>query len=373
MLCRARKAEKVRDPYEVLGVGREASEAEIKTAFRRLAAQHHPDKNQGDPAAQQRFTEINLAHQILSDPDKRSAYDRYGPAAFQAGGRGGVGDAVDFGGFDEIFGDILGAFGFRGGDRGDIRMPLTLTFEEAALGTSKEVRYQRADICRTCEGRGGEPGTRVETCSACGGRGRVRFQQALFPLAVERPCSRCKGSGSIPTTPCRSCSGKGLSTSERVLKVDVPPGVEHGATRVVEQGGHRVRPERAPGNLELLVEVAPHPFFRRSGDDIVCSVPITFVQAALGGEIDVPTLEGKIKLRIPPSTQPGQVLRVRGKGVEHRLRSGRGDQLVEVSVEVPARLTPRARELIEELGRELGEDVQPQQQGFLEKLKGLFG
>jgi molecular chaperone DnaJ len=364
----------VRDPYEVLGVGRDASEADIKSAFRRLAAQHHPDKNQSDPTAQQRFTEINLAHQILSDADKRAAYDRYGPAAFQAGGRGGsVSDVIDFGGFDEIFGDILGAFGFRGGDRGDIRMPLPISFEEAALGTTKEVRYERADVCEICRGSGGEPGTRVQTCSACGGRGRVRFQQALFPLAVERPCSRCKATGSIPSTPCHGCSGKGLSKSERVLRVDIPPGIEHGATRVVEQAGHRARPERAPGNLELLIEVAPHPFFRRAGDDIVCRVPISFVQAALGGEIDVPTLEGKIKLRVPPSTQPGQVLRVRGKGVEHRLRSGRGDQLVEVAVEIPARLTPRARELIEALGRELGEDVQPQQQGFLDKLKNLFG
>ena len=366
-------AAEVRDPYEVLGLGRDASEADIKAAFRRLAIQHHPDRNQGDPSAQDRFTEINLAHQILSDADKRSAYDRYGASAFQAGGRGAGGDVVDFGGLDDIFGDILGAFGFRGGDRGDLRMPLPVTFEEAALGASKEVRYQRTDTCGSCSGSGGEPGTRVETCSACGGRGRVRFQQALFPLAMERACSRCKGSGSLSTTPCRTCNGKGLTTSERVLRVDVPAGIEHGATRVVDQGGHRVRPERPPGNLELLIEVAPHPLFRRTGDDVVCRVPISFVQAALGGEIDVPTLEGKIKLRVPPSTQPGQVLRVRGKGVEHRLRSGRGDQLVEVAVEIPARLTPRARELIEELGRELGEDVQPQQQGFLEKLKGLFG
>jgi len=364
----------VRDPYEILGVGRDASDADIKTAFRRLAAVHHPDRNPGDPSAQDRFTEINLAHQILSDVEKRSAYDRYGPAAFRTGGRGPGGDVMDFGGFDEIFGDILGAFGFRGsGDRGDIRMPLPVTFEEAALGTSKELRYQRTDTCGACGGNGGEPGTRIATCSACGGRGRVRFQQALFPLAVERACSRCKGTGSIPATPCRTCGGKGLHSTERVLKVDVPAGIEHGATRVVDQGGHRTKPERPPGNLELLVEVAPHPFFRRTGDDVVCRVPITFVQAALGGEIEVPTLEGKITLRVPPSTQPGQVLRVRGKGVEHRLRSGRGDQLVEVAVEIPARLTPRARELIEELGRELGEDVQPQQQGFLEKLRGLFG
>lgn len=368
-----RRFSKVRDPYEVLGVGRDATEADVKTAFRRLAAQHHPDKNPGDPGAQQRFTELNLAHQILSDTDKRSAYDRYGPSAFQTGGRGAAGDVVDFGGFDEIFGDILGAFGFRGGERGDLRMPLPLTFEEAALGASKEVRYQRADLCPGCKGSGGEPGTRVETCSACAGRGRVRFQQALFPLAMERPCSRCKGTGSLPSTPCRTCAGKGLTSQERVLKVDLPAGIEDGATRVVDQGGHRSRPERSPGNLELLVEVAPHPLFRRSGDDVVCRVPISFVQASLGGEIDVPTLEGKIKLRVPPSTQPGQVLRVRGRGIEHRLRSGRGDQLVEVAVEIPARLTPRARELIEELGRELGEDVQPQQQGFLEKLRGLFG
>jgi molecular chaperone DnaJ len=365
----------MRDPYEVLGLSRDATESDIRAAFRKLAAQHHPDRNQSDPSAQQRFTEINLAHQILSDPDKRSAYDRYGPAAFQAGGRGAGGgpDVMDFGGFEDIFGDILGAFGFRSGERGDIRMPLEVTFEEAALGATKEVRYTRTDTCGTCQGNGGEPGTRVETCSACGGRGRVRFQQALFPLAMERPCSRCKGRGAVPTAPCRTCSGKGLTSAERVLKVDVPAGCEHGATRLVENGGHRVRPDRAPGNLELLVEVAPHPFFRRTGDDVLCRVPITFVQAALGGEIDVPTLEGKIKLRVPPSTQPGQVLRVRGRGVEHRLRSGRGDQLVEVTVEVPASLTPRARELIEELGRELGEDVQPQQQGFLEKLKGLFG
>ncbi len=363
----------MRDPYEVLGIGRGASEAEVKTAFRRLAAQHHPDKNQGDPAAQQRFTEINLAHQILSDTDKRSAYDRYGPSAFQAGGRGSVGDVADFGGLDEIFGDLLGVFGFRGGDRGDLRMPLGLTFEEAAKGCVKEVRYQRADSCGHCGGRGAEPDTRVETCSACAGKGRVRFQQALFPLSAERTCSRCRGCGSLPTTPCRSCGGKGLLSADRVLKVDIPAGIEHGATRVVDQAGHRVRPERAPGSLELLVEVAAHPFFRRAGDDVVCKVPISFVQAALGGETDIPTLEGKVKLRIPPSTQPGQVLRIRGKGIEHRLRSGRGDQLVEVTVEVPSRLSPRAHELIEELGKELGEDVQPQQQSFLDKLRGLLG
>jgi len=364
---------RVRDPYEVLGVGHGATPAEIKAAFRRLAAQHHPDRNPGDPEAQARFKEVNLAHQILSDPGKRAAYDRYGPSAFQPGGRGAAQDFVDFGGLEKIFGDLLGAFGFRAGDRGDVKHSLELTFEEAALGVEKELRYERIDTCGACRGRGAEPGTRVETCGACGGRGRVRFQQPLLPLAVERTCSRCRGSGNIPSEPCSNCGGKGLAPARRVLRVELPPGIEAGSTRTVEHAGNRTRLDRAPGNLEILIEVLPHPFFKRVGDEVVCKVPITFVQAALGGEIEIPTLTGKIKLRIPPATQSGTVLRVRGKGFPHRLRAGSGDQLVEVTVEVPVRLNARARELVEQLGRELGEDVQPQRQSFLEKLRSLFG
>jgi len=217
------------------------------------------------------------------------------------------------------------------------------------------------------------PGTSVDTCSACNGRGRVRFQQALLPIAVERPCSRCRGTGQIVITPCRVCSGKGLSKTERTLAVEIPAGIEDGATRTVSQAGNRVRVDKPPGNLELVIQVAAHPFFRRVGDDVVCKAPISFAQAALGGEIDVPSLAGKLKLRVPPSTQSGAVLRVRGKGFPYRIRGGRGDQLVEVTVEVPSHLSPRARELIEELGRELGEDVSPQQRSFVEKLRGLFG
>lgn len=364
----------MRDPYEVLGVGRDATEAEIKTAFRRLAAVHHPDRNPGDPDAGTRFKECNLAHQILSDPQKRAAYDRYGESAFRPGGGapGGI-DFADFAGFEDLFGDLLGAFGIRTGDRGDIRKSLELSFEEAALGCEREVNYERLDTCEGCAGRGAEPGTRVETCSACGGRGKVRFQQALFPIAVERPCSRCRGTGQMVLTPCRICSGRGLAKTDRTLAVEIPAGIEDGATRTVTQAGNRVRVDKPPGNLELVIQVGAHPFFRRVGDDVVCKVPISFVQAALGGEIDVPSLAGKLKLRVPPSTQSGAVLRVRGKGFPYRIRGGRGDQLVEVAVEVPSRLTDRARELIEELGRELGEDVQPQQQSFVEKLRGLFG
>ncbi len=364
----------MRDPYEVLGVGRDASEAEVKTAFRRLAAIHHPDKNPTDPDAAVRFKEANLAHQILSDRDKRAAFDRYGEAAFRPGG--GVPGGIDFSdmpGFEDLFGDLLGAFGIRTGERGDIRKNLELSFEEAALGCEREVSYERLDVCQGCAGRGAEPGTSVETCSACNGRGRVRFQQALFPIAVERPCSRCRGTGQVVLTPCRVCSGKGLSKTERTLAVEIPAGIEDGATRTVPQAGNRVRVDKPPGNLELVIQVAAHPFFRRVGDDVVCKAPISFAQAALGGEIDVPSLAGKLKLRVPPSTQSGAVLRVRGKGFPYRIRGGRGDQLVEVTVEVPSHLSPRARELIEELGRELGEDVSPQQRSFVEKLRGLFG
>lgn len=362
----------VRDPYEVLGVDRGATQTEIRSAFRRLAMEHHPDKNPNDPAAQQRFTEINAAYQILNDEQRRAAFDRFGPAAFD---RGAGQDFVDLGslGLDGLFGDLLGALGIRTGDRGDVRQKLSLTFEEAVLGCTKEISYQRLDRCDRCAGSGGEPGTRVDTCGACGGRGRVRFQQGILPVAIERPCSSCRGSGRIPTTQCTLCGGRGLTKVSRTLEVTIPAGVEHGATRVMGGAGNRARPEKPPGDLEIEIQVQAHPFFRRDGDDIVCTVPITFPVAALGGEITVPSLSGKLKVRVPPATQPGSTLRIKGKGAPHRYRSGRGDQLVEIGVEIPTRLTPRAQELIQELGRELGDDVQPQQRTFVEKLRALFG
>jgi molecular chaperone DnaJ len=362
----------VRDPYEVLELNRSATDAEIKAAFRRLAARHHPDRNPGDSSAQARFSEINAAHQILSDPQKRAAYDRFGPAAFNPGGAPGV-DFTDLGGIDGIFGDILGAFGIKTGDRGDLRKRIKISFDEAAKGCEKEIRYERSDLCDRCSGQGAEPGTQVSTCPACNGRGRVRFQQGLFPLAVERSCSRCRGTGQLAATPCSGCRGNGLVTRSRTVEVTIPAGIEAGSTRTVSGAGNRTRADRPPGELELIIDVLPHPFFRRVGDDVVCSVPVTFAQAALGGELEVPTLDGKVKLRVPPSTQPGTVLRVRGRGIAHRLRAGRGDQLVEISVEIPTELSDKARQLIEQLGHELGEDVQPQHRTFVEKLKSLFG
>ena len=360
----------VRDPYELLNVDRRATAAEIKGAFRRLAAQHHPDRNPHDPQAQVRFQQLNEAYQILSDPQKRAAYDRYGPSAFRPGGQ--PGDS-GLGGLDGLLSDLLGAIGIRAGQRGNIKQRVKLSFEEAARGCRKQLRYDRLDTCAQCDGSGGEPQSQVQTCPTCGGRGRIPFRQGGFSLPIEPSCSRCRGTGQIPRTRCSHCSGKGLTSRTFTVEVELPAGVETGSSRVVPGAGNRLRPDRPAGDLAVNVEVSEHPVFRRSGDNVVCELPIGFSQAALGGQVEVPTLDGKIKLRVPPATQPGSVLRVRGKGIPHRRRSGRGDQLVEVSIEVPTALSERARELIEALGRELDDSVQPQQRSFVEKLKGLFG
>ena len=364
----------VENPYSVLGVARDATAEEIKTAFRRLAALHHPDKNPNDHTAPDRFKEINHAYQILSDPQKRAAYDRWGSSAFGPGAAGppNVG-FVDLSSLDGVFGDILGAFGIRTGDRGTVRQRLELSFEEAALGCEKSVRYQRVESCSRCSGNGSEPGTTSHRCPSCKGRGRTRAQHGLFPLPVERFCTRCHGTGRIAVQPCARCRGRGIAGQSHEEAVAIPAGVESGAKVVVDGAGSRVRPDHPTGSLEVTVEVGRHPFFERLGDDITCDVPITFVQAALGAEIEVPTLEGKVKMRVPGGTQSGTRLRIRGKGIPHRVRPGRGDQLVSVEVEVPIALSDRARELIEELGGELGEDVLPQRKSFLERVRSWFG
>jgi molecular chaperone DnaJ len=369
-----------RDHYEVLGVRRDATPEEIKSAFKKLAAQYHPDRNLDDPTAHDRFKEINLAYQVLSDSGRRTMYDRFGHRAEEPGSPfGGTGPFP--GGFvdisdiavDGILGDLLGVFGVGRGDKGDVKQELELSFEEAAFGCEKQLRYERVVACAECRGSGAAPGTVPEACGACNGRGRVRFQQGIFPIAVERSCSRCRGTGRTVRHACSVCRGSGLITAKDTLRVTIPAGVDHGATRLVSSAGNKPRPDKPAGDLEITITVRPHPFFKRIGDDVVCSVPLSFTQAALGGEVDVPTLDGKGKLRVPAGTQPGTVLRIKGKGVPHRGGLGRGDQRVEVAIEVPTKLTLRQRQLLEDLGRDLGEDVQPQQKTFMSKLRDLFG
>ena len=302
-----------RDHYDVLGVTRNSTPEEVKAAFRKLAAQHHPDKNPDDPHASIRFKEINAAYQVLSDSQRRAMYDRFGHRAEESGSpfaSGGpfAGGVVDFSDIavDGILGDLLGVFGVGRGDKGDIKRELTITFEESASGCTKEISYDRIVPCGDCSGSGSAPGSRPDTCSACNGRGRVRFQQGLLPIAVERVCQRCRGKGTVVTTPCQGCKGSGLITSPNTIEVTIPPGVEHGAARVVTGAGNRPRADRAAGDLELSIFVAPHPFYRRAGDDVVCTVPITVTQAALGAEVDVPTLAVAASLvssTCPPSTE----------------------------------------------------------------------
>jgi molecular chaperone DnaJ len=369
-----------RDHYEVLGVRRDATPEEIKSAFRKLAAQCHPDRNQEDPSAHERFKEINLANQVLSDPNRRSMYDRFGHRAEEPGSPFGgsgpfSGGFVDIGdiAIDGILGDLLGVFGVGRGDKGELKRELELTFEEAAFGCEKLMRYERIVACSDCRGSGAATGTISETCTACSGRGRVRFQQGIFPIAVERTCSRCRGTGRTVRHACPSCRGSGLVTATDSLRISIPAGVEHGATRLVGGGGNKPRPDRPAGDLEVTISVRTHPFFKRVGDDVVCTVPLSFTQAALGGEIDVPTLDGRGKLRVPEGTQPGTILRLKGRGIPRAGGLGRGDQRVEVAIEVPTKLTAQQRQLLEELAKELGQDVLPQQRSFMGKLRDLFG
>jgi molecular chaperone DnaJ len=369
-----------RDHYEVLGIRRDASPEEIKTAFKRAAVQSHPDRNQDDPAAHERFKEINLAYQVLSDSSRKAMYDRFGHRAEEPGSPfgstgpfpGGFVDISDIA-IDGILGDLLGVFGVGRGDKGDIKRELEISFEEAAFGCEKSMRYDRVVACNDCRGTGAAAGTSPESCGACNGRGKVRFQQGILPIAVERTCSRCRGTGRTVRTPCDGCRGSGLVSAQESLKVTLPAGVDAGATKLVSGAGNKPRPDKPAGDLEIQVQVRAHPFFKRDGDDVLCTVPVTFTHAALGGEVEVPTLDGKGKLKVPAGTQPGSVLRIKSKGIPHRGGLGRGDQRVEVTIEVPTQLTERQRTILAELAKEIGEDVQPQRRTFMSKLRDLFG
>ncbi len=366
-----------RDFYEVLGVGREASQDEIKKAYRKLALKHHPDRNPGDKESEERFKEASAAYQILGDPDRRAQYDRFGHAAFdQQGGFGGF----DFSaGFEDLFGDVFGDFfgGARSRSRGrarrgdDLRYDLQIKFEEAAFGCEKKLSVPRWKGCETCAGKGTKGGTAPRTCPSCRGSGQIRFQQGFFSIA--KGCSQCGGEGTIIADPCETCGGGGRVRVTQQLNVKIPPGVDDGSRLKLHAEGEAGLVGGPAGDLYVVISVTEHPIFGRQGKDVICEIPVSFTQLALGVEIDVPTLEDKAKLKIPAGTQTGTVFRLKEKGIPDLQGYGRGDQLVRVHVEVPRKLTAPQRELLEEYARNGGEEVSPLNKGFLDRVREMFG
>ncbi len=367
-----------RDYYEVLGIERTASEEQIKKAYRRMAMKYHPDRNPGDKSAEERFKEASEAYQVLSDPQRRAQYERFGHAAFEQGGGFG---GFDFSsaGFEDVFSDIFGDFVGGGRGRGrtrarrgeDLRYDLRIKFEEAIFGTEKVITVPRLTTCEACDGKGTKGGTARATCSACHGTGQIRFQQGFFTIA--KNCGQCGGTGTVIKDPCRSCGGSGVAQKTQTLNIRVPPGVDTGARLKLRSEGEAGRNGGPPGDLYVVIDVQDHPLFTRHDQDIVCEVPIGFPQAALGAEIEVPTLEGKLKMKVPAGTQSGSVFRLKGKGAPSLRGSGRGDQLVQIVVEVPRKLTAHQRELLEQFARDSGDEVNPLSKGFFDKVKEMLG
>lgn len=371
------------DFYELLGVSKSADEKELKSAFRKLAMKYHPDKNPDDAEAEKKFKEINEAYETLKDPQKRSAYDRFGHAAFEQGGPGG---GAGFGGggaggfhdiFEDIFGDMMGG-GQRqrrssgGRERGaDLRYNMEISLEEAFEGKTAQIRVPTSVSCDTCSGSGAKPGSSPTTCSTCGGIGRVRAAQGFF--SVERTCPTCHGNGQMISDPCTKCSGQGRVSEEKSLSVNIPAGIEDGTRiRVAGEGeaGQRGGPT---GDLYIFLSVRPHEFFQREGADLYCMVPISMTKAALGGKFEVTTLDGsKSRVTVPEGTQSGKELRMRGKGMPVMRSSQKGDLYIRIAVETPQHLSRRQKELLEEFQEISSNENNPESSGFFSKMKGFF-
>lgn len=375
-----------RDYYDVLGVNRNASKDDVKKAFRTLARKLHPDVNK-EPDAETKFKEINEAYEVLSDDQKRARYDRFGHAGVQ--GAGGMNGAQGFGGFEDIFEDFFSSFvggrssGRRGPRRGgDIRVDVTISFEDSAFGVEQDIEFQRLEICEVCDGSGASEGSQPITCPECNGAGEVRQVRQTFVGSVVRvaPCPRCGGSGEIVENPCLNCDGSGRRRRMTSQNVKIPAGVHDGLRIQVRGEGDVGEKGAPPGDLYVVVHVKQHEYYKRQDSDVILDVSVNIAQAALGDKVTIPTLDGDVEMSIPPGTQTGKVFRLRGKGVP-RLRSdgsnsGRGDQLVYVTVNVPTKLTERQRELFEELGETLGKDIQPQSngngRGFFDRVKDFI-
>jgi molecular chaperone DnaJ len=360
-----------KDYYALLNVHRNATDADLKRAYRRLAHEYHPDKNPGNKEAEEKFKEISEAYEVLSDPQKRAYYDQYGVAPGASGAGPGPGDMGDIFGniFEEFFGGGRGRSRATAGD--DVRYNLRISFDEAAFGTTTKIRVPRWERCPECEGTGARSRDGIATCTACRGAGQIRIQQGFFSMT--RTCSRCGGEGKVVTDPCKTCNGRKRVERERTLSVKIPAGVETGNTiRLTGEGGLGAY-GGPPGDLYVYLTIDEHPLFKREGQDIICDVPISFAQAALGTEIEVPTLTGSTKLKIPSGTQPGQVFKLRGKGFPYLRGSGTGDQLCRINLEVPTKLTSKQKELLQEFDALGNDHATPIIKGFFDKVKEVFG
>ncbi|MBK5071890.1 molecular chaperone DnaJ [Budviciaceae bacterium CWB-B4] len=370
-----------KDYYEVLGVGRDADEREIKKAYKRLAMKHHPDRNQGDKESEEKFKEIKEAYEILTDAQKKAAYDQYGHAAFEQGGMGGGGFGGGFSGggdfndiFGDVFGDIFGGRRQRASRGSDLQYTMTLTLEEAVRGVAKEIRIPTLAECDVCHGSGAKAGTSSTTCSTCHGAGQVQMRQGFF--AVQQTCPTCHGRGKIIKDPCNKCHGQGRVEKTKTLSVKIPAGVDTG-DRIRLSGEGEAGENGAPaGDLYVQVQVKQHPIFERDGNNLYCEVPINFAMAALGGEIEVPTLDGRVNLKVPAETQTGKLFRMRGKGVKSVRGGSQGDLLCRVVVETPVKLNEKQkqllRELEESLGGEKGAKNSPRSKSFFDGVKKFF-
>ncbi len=370
------------DYYEVLGVARDASDQELKSAYRKLAMKYHPDRNPGDHAAEEKFKQASEAYQVLCDADKRAAYDRYGHAGVGASGPGGFGGFTSNVDLGDIFGDLFGEmFNMSGGGGGhqrgsrqqrgdDLRFDLTIDFEDAIFGAETEIKIRRLETCPTCSGRGSASGRGPSTCSQCQGRGQIRYQQGFFSVA--RTCGACGGTGSIIGDPCQTCRGETRVSKELKLTVKVPPGVEDG-TRIRYAGeGDAGRSAGPKGDLYVVLSIRPHDYFERQGQDLHCVVPISFPQAALGAEIEIPGIDGPVNLKVPEGTQSGKELRIRGRGVPFLNDKGHGDLVIKVLVQVPRKLSRAQREVVQKLAELMNVDNKPTSSSLLEKMKDLF-